>query len=100
MSSVVSSNVAGHTKKITANTLFLIGFSTGNIIGPQAFLGSEAPVYITAKRTMVGTYVISATVPLILYVIYHFRNKKEGKVLEQVDDTLLAFGDLTDKTNP
>ncbi|KAG7897966.1 hypothetical protein KL907_005391 [Ogataea polymorpha] len=102
MSSVVSSNVAGHTKKITANTLFLIGFSTGNIIGPQAFLGSEAPVYITAKRTMVGTYVISATVPLILYVIYYLRNKKkDSKLLEQVDDdTLLAFGDLTDKTNP
>ncbi|KAH3663507.1 hypothetical protein OGAPHI_004908 [Ogataea philodendri] len=102
MSSVVSSNVAGHTKKITANTLFLIGFSAGNIIGPQAFIGSEKPIYITAKRTMVGTYVISAIAPLILLGIYYYRNKQKDAIAKDIngEDTTLAFGDLTDKANP
>uniref|UniRef100_A0A060T3Y8 ARAD1C00176p n=1 Tax=Blastobotrys adeninivorans TaxID=409370 RepID=A0A060T3Y8_BLAAD len=101
MSSVVSSNVAGHTKKVTANTIFLIGFAAGNIIGPQSFLGSEAPVYITAKRVMVGTYVASAIAPFILFWIYFFRNKKksnnamsEGHVMNS------EFADKTDKENP
>ncbi|CDK27988.1 unnamed protein product [Kuraishia capsulata CBS 1993] len=108
MSSVVSSNVAGHTKKLAANTCFLIGFAAGNIIGPQSFLGSEAPVYITAKRTMVGCYVISAIVPAILYFIYTRRNKKKDSlqaeinalVAEDEQDIKTFFGDLTDKENP
>ncbi|GMM38371.1 hypothetical protein DASC09_057100 [Saccharomycopsis crataegensis] len=103
LSSVVSSNVAGHTKKITANTFFLIGFCVGNLIGPQAFLAQEAPVYFTAKRTMVGTYVMSAISPLAMFAIYYFRNKKkdeENKELADSSDITLSFGDKTDKENP
>lgn len=103
MSSVVSSNVAGHTKKITANTTFLVGFCVGNIIGPQAFIGSEAPIYITAKRVMAGTYVLTVISAGSLFVIYYFRNKKKDELQEKdafQDDAHLSFGDLTDQENP
>lgn len=100
MSSVLSSNVAGHTKKITANTIFLIGFAAGNIIGPQTFLGSEAPLYITAKRTMVGTYVVSAISPFILFWIYYFRNKKKDAQHISNESINTEFADLTDQQNP
>ncbi|ODV85602.1 hypothetical protein CANARDRAFT_7709 [[Candida] arabinofermentans NRRL YB-2248] len=104
LSSVVSTNVAGHTKKITCNTVFLVGFCAGNMIGPQAFLGSEAPTYMTAKRMMVGTYLISTLSPVALFFIYLRRNKakdaaQEGMVIDE-DDNKLSFGDMTDKENP
>ena len=39
---MVSSNVAGYTKKqLTAAVLFT-GYCVGNIIGPQTFIASEA----------------------------------------------------------
>jgi hypothetical protein len=45
---IVSSNVAGYTKKqLTASILF-IGYCVGNIIGPQTFKSSEAPGYKSA----------------------------------------------------
>lgn len=103
MSSVVSSNVAGHTKKITANTTFLIGFCVGNIIGPQAFIGSEAPIYITAKRVMAGTYVLTVVSAGSLLVIYYLRNKKKDQLQgtsNSEDNAHLSFGDLTDQENP
>lgn len=102
MSSVVSSNVAGHTKKITANTTFLIGFCVGNMIGPQAFLGSESPVYITAKRVMVGTFLLTVVSQASLLGIYIYRNKKKEEEVKGIDQETaqLAFGDMTDITNP
>ena len=102
MSSVVSSNVAGHTKKITANTTFLIGFCAGNMVGPQAFIGSETPTYPTAKRVMAGTYVLTLISEISLFVIYHFRNRRKDDYQAKdtlLDDAHLSFGDLTDLEN-
>lgn len=102
MSSIVSSNVGGHTKKITANTSFLIGFCVGNIIGPQAFLGRESPIYFTGKRVMVGTYGLTIISQVLLLGIYIYRNKRKETIEDEYDDSngQLSFGDLTDLTNP
>lgn len=102
MSSVVSSNIGGHTKKITANTAFLVGFCVGNMIGPQAYLGSEAPIYITAKRVMVGTFILTIVSQILLIIIYMWRNKKKQTESKNYDDAdgQLTFGDMTDLTNP
>jgi MFS transporter, ACS family, allantoate permease len=43
--SLVSTNVAGYTKKTTVAALYLIGYCVGNIIGPQVFRPSDAPEY-------------------------------------------------------
>lgn len=43
--SLVSSNVAGYTKKTTVAALYLIGYCVGNIIGPQTFRPSDGPRY-------------------------------------------------------
>lgn len=39
---MVSSNVAGYTKKQLTGAILFIGYCVGNIIGPQTFLDSEA----------------------------------------------------------
>lgn len=72
------------------------------MIGPQAYLGSEAPVYITAKRVMVGTFVLTVVSQILLLGIYMWRNKKKQIISEDYDDTnaQLSFGDMTDVKNP
>jgi hypothetical protein len=45
MLSLISSNVAGFTKKATVNAVFFIGYCAGNIAGPQFFVAAEAPNY-------------------------------------------------------
>jgi ACS family allantoate permease-like MFS transporter len=52
--SLISSNVAGYTKKTTVAAIYLIGYCTGNIIGPQTFRPKDAPRYIPAEIVIVS----------------------------------------------
>ena len=45
---IVSSNIAGSTKKQVTGALLFTGYCVGNIIGPQTFKDSEAPGYHSA----------------------------------------------------
>ena len=45
---MVSSNVAGYTKKQLTGAALFVGYCVGNIIGPQTFIDSEAPLYHSA----------------------------------------------------
>ncbi|KAG5417357.1 DAL5 [Candida metapsilosis] len=100
--SQVASSVAGHTKKVTVNAIFLIGYCVGNLIGPQTFVDSQAPVYAGAKIAIVvcGT---SALACLIGIYISYSRENKRRDALPPVDMSHIEnyeFADLTDKENP
>jgi hypothetical protein len=43
--SLISSNVAGFTKKSTVSALMFVAYCVGNIVGPQFFIPSEKPGY-------------------------------------------------------
>lgn len=43
--SIISSNVAGFTKRSTTSALLFVAYCVGNIVGPQFFLSSEEPHY-------------------------------------------------------
>jgi len=45
---MVSSNIAGYTKKQLTGAILFTGYCVGNIIGPQTFKASEAPGYHSA----------------------------------------------------
>lgn len=102
--SCFTSNVAGHTKKITVNAIFLIGYCTGNLIGPQTFIASHAPKYRGGQISMVVCYAASVVLNLWLYYNYWSSNRKrdalaaEGK-LEIPHIKNIEFADLTDKEN-
>lgn len=103
VASIVSSNVAGHTKKITASTVLLVGYCVGNMIGPQTFRESQAPGYAGAKTAMLVSYCAGAAALLGIYVIYYTRNKKRSVDREQIEQVIsdkVAFADLTDLQNP
>ena len=50
--SLISSNVAGFTKKSTVSAMLFIAYSAGNIIGPQFYLSSQAPVYTVSSSLL------------------------------------------------
>ncbi len=104
LSSIVQTNVAGYTKRSTANTLFLVGFSVGNLLGPLSYSynNSEDLDYTAAGASMIGTNALSVFSPPVLFVIYYFRNKKKINLEkgDLGDDNQLSFGDLTDYENP
>ncbi|CDK27133.1 unnamed protein product [Kuraishia capsulata CBS 1993] len=105
MASIVSSNVAGHTKKVAVGTFFLIGYCVGNMIGPQTFRESQAPGYAGAKTAMLVSYCVGAIAMAVMYMIYrsrnNFRDKRRIEMGEKyvVPDNI-AFADLTDMQNP
>lgn len=43
--SLISSNVAGFTKRSVISALLFVAYCVGNIVGPQFFLSSEEPSY-------------------------------------------------------
>jgi hypothetical protein len=52
--SIISSNVAGFSKKSVVTASVFVAYCAGNIVGPQLFLASEAPSY------PVSVYALSA----------------------------------------
>nr|QFR37074.1 MFS transporter [Cyberlindnera americana] len=103
--SIFQSNVAGHTKKMVGNAMFLVAYCAGNVIGPQTFKSSESPDYHTAKGTIVGCYCGAIVILIILFFAYHLENKKRDKAREALGEKYvkienIEFADLTDKQNP
>ncbi|KAI5960525.1 DAL5 [Candida theae] len=100
--SQVSSSVAGHTKKITVNAIFLIGYCVGNLIGPQTFIANQAPVYAGAKIAIVVCGSVALCCLIAIYFSYYTENKRRD-ALPPVDMSHIEnyeFADLTDKENP
>lgn len=56
--SLISTNVAGYTKKTTVAAMYLIAYCAGNIIGPQTFRPQDAPRYVPAEITIIVCYAL------------------------------------------
>ncbi|RCK65616.1 Allantoate permease [Candida viswanathii] len=100
--SCIASNVAGHTKKVTTNAMYLIAYCVGNLVGPQTFIASQAPGYAGAKIAIVVTGSISLGTMVAIYLSYLWENKKRDS-MPPVDMSHIEnfeFADLTDKENP
>ena len=100
--SCVSSNVAGHTKKVTTNAMYLIAYCVGNLIGPQTFISTQAPGYTGAKVAIVVCGFVSLFTLIAIYISYYIENKKRNS-RPPVDMSHIEnyeFADLTDKENP
>ncbi|TID13886.1 hypothetical protein CANINC_004834 [Pichia inconspicua] len=105
ITSCVTSNTAGHTKKLLTNAITLIGYSAGNVIGPQTFRTSDAPSYNKAKAGCVGCYAATIVLMIFLTVFNIWENKKRDKQREALGDKYIVpenveFADLTDFQNP
>ena len=101
-----ASNIAGHSKKVTANAMTLVSFALGNILGTQTFQNKEAPGYISGKASIVATLSALCFVILVLRVLNDRRNVKKEKALAEMSEAekeelreKMAFADQTDGAN-
>ncbi|KAF7352856.1 MFS general substrate transporter [Mycena venus] len=107
-----ASNTSGHTKKSTLNSLTLVSFAVGNIIGTQIFQPSDAPAYIPGKIAILVLLTVQLGVSLLLrWINLRLNTKKHAKLAEikarngwsdedvQKEREKHAFADLTDKQN-
>ncbi|KAF2025099.1 MFS transporter [Setomelanomma holmii] len=76
---IVSSNIAGYTKKQLTGAALFTGYCVGNIIGPQTFKDSEKPGYKSAYIAMLVGYSIKLCAVLVLFVYMWSVNKKRDR---------------------
>ncbi|KAI1326622.1 MFS general substrate transporter [Xylariaceae sp. FL0255] len=73
---MVSSNVAGYTKKQLTGAILFVGYCLGNIIGPQTFISSEAPFYTSAYVAILIGYSVKTVMVIVLYLYMWRVNKR------------------------
>ncbi|KAI0912901.1 MFS general substrate transporter [Ustulina deusta] len=107
---MVSSNVAGYTKKQLTGAILFVGYCVGNgqIIGPQTFIEKEAPLY-TSACILVG-YSVKTLMVVVLYLYMWAVNKKRdreaavsssGLTVEQEKEAIeRGMQDATELDNP
>ncbi|KAI1816356.1 major facilitator superfamily transporter allantoate [Poronia punctata] len=100
--SLISSNVAGWTKKTTVAAMYLISYCVGNIIGPQVFRDGDAPAYHNAITTVLVSFIIAYLTMIFIY----FWCKRQNSIKESVRAAPgyakiegQEFMDLTDREN-
>jgi MFS family permease len=76
---IVSSNIAGYTKKQLTGAALFTGYCVGNIIGPQTFKTSEKPGYKSAYIAMLIGYCIKLVMVLVLFAYMWSVNKKRDR---------------------
>ena len=98
----VGSNAAGHTKKLCTGGIVMIGFSVGNLIGPQTFKKSEKPHYQTAKIVMAVSSAVCLACQVAYVYLNYCENKRRDRKNERLPDDIKhpEFANLTDRENP
>ncbi|KAJ5091888.1 MFS general substrate transporter [Penicillium alfredii] len=97
---IVSSNIAGYTKKQVTGSLLFTGYCVGNIIGPQTFKEREAPGYHSAYVAMLVGYSVKLLAITVLYLYMYFENQRrdrEALSSESVEEEGVENG-MRDKT--
>ena len=101
-----ASNIAGHSKKVTANAMTMVSFALGNILGTQTFQNKEAPGYVSGKASIVATLAALCFIVLGLRAWNDVLNRRKGREVQAMGAAereerkeKAAFADLTDGEN-
>lgn len=101
--SMLSSNVAGYTKKTTVGAMYFIAYCVGNLVGPQIFVPSTKPRYIPAEATILVCWAVC--ICDLVFIRWYYKRENARKREQRVRDGFVAqdgqeFMDLTDRENP
>ncbi|KAI0025433.1 major facilitator superfamily domain-containing protein [Xylariomycetidae sp. FL0641] len=106
---LLSTNIAGSTKRSVASGWVFVCYCIGQISGPQFFKSSEAPEYPNGIVAMLCGFILNLVLNEVLRLLYVRENKKrdrtlEGKSAEEIADMkreseLQGFEDVTDGDN-
>ncbi|KAL6234326.1 hypothetical protein BDW75DRAFT_241227 [Aspergillus navahoensis] len=96
-----ATNLGGYTKRATSVALVFLAYCAGNVIGPHAFLATEAPIYQTGCKLITSCLAAQAVLAICLRLLLIRRNKQrdaaaaDSPILEEEE-----LADLTDFENP
>ena len=106
---LLSTNIAGSTKRSVASGWVFVCYCVGQISGPQFFKSKQAPEYHSGIVAMLCGFVLNLVLNQVLRFLYIRENKKRdqalaGKSEEELADMkreseLQGFEDVTDKHN-
>lgn len=95
-----ASNVGGYTKRTTATAFVFLAYCIGNIIGPHGFIGSEAPIYQTGCKLIIGCVAGQVVIAIALRFVLIRRNRLRDAQGPVIEDENAVLQDLTDFENP
>jgi hypothetical protein len=95
-----ASNVGGYTKRTTATAFVFLAYCIGNIIGPHGFIGSEAPIYQTGCKLIIGCVAGQVVLAIALRFVLIRRNRLRDEQGPVIEDENAVLQDLTDFENP
>ncbi|KAF5013811.1 hypothetical protein FDECE_230 [Fusarium decemcellulare] len=97
-------NTSGHTKKVTLNAMFFLGYTAGNILGPQVFRSNDAPEYHKGYIGLLASLIVGAFTISVYGLLCKVDNRRRDKLqgggpLPQTEEEKReeAFSDRTDK---
>ncbi|KAK8122956.1 MFS general substrate transporter [Apiospora sp. TS-2023a] len=98
---MISSNIAGSTKKQLTSAILFTGYCIGNIIGPQTFRDSEAPHYQSAYIAMLVGYAVKLFSIFALLGYMWAENRRRDRAGETDEKAAIEAGmhDLTELEN-
>ncbi|EXK82500.1 hypothetical protein FOQG_13211 [Fusarium oxysporum f. sp. raphani 54005] len=76
---MLSSNIAGFTKKSTASVMMFLGYCLGQFTGPQFFITHEAPQFQTAFKGFYSSVSAMIGLEIILLVYIRYQNHRRGR---------------------
>ncbi|PYH47371.1 MFS allantoate transporter [Aspergillus saccharolyticus JOP 1030-1] len=102
--SILTANIAGHTKKVVTNAMIFLGVCAGNIAGPFFYKSNQAPRYQLGIWSMIVSNLIEIALVVILRVMLAWENRRRDAAQQRGNPTSwdrdqTAFSDLTDKQN-
>ncbi|KAJ5159382.1 uncharacterized protein N7482_006386 [Penicillium canariense] len=100
--SLISSNVAGFTKKSTVSALMFVAYCIGNIVGPQFFIPSEKPGYPTGIKAAMSGLVFGIFFLICLYIFYVGENRRRDRLYgspRQLTEAEELQDELSNKTD-
>lgn len=108
--SILTGNIAGHTKKVITNAMIFLGVCAGNIAGPFFYKSDQAPVYSLGIWSMIVANFVEIALIIVLGVSLAWENRRrdlaqdvapgdDADYMRQLELDRSAFSDLTDKEN-
>ncbi|KAJ5232562.1 hypothetical protein N7468_005518 [Penicillium chermesinum] len=77
--SLPQANTAGSTKKVVAYGILLLGYSAGNLIGPQTFRDDQAPAYTGGTVAMLTCYCVAIFLMCLYFLTARFQNRRKDQ---------------------
>ncbi|KAJ6010277.1 hypothetical protein N7522_005293 [Penicillium canescens] len=97
--SILSSNVAGFTKKSTASVMMFLGYCLGQFTGPQFFISTEAPQFQRAFRAFYSSVSVMITLEIVLIIYVKYQNCRRDRLQAEDNRSVHTAEDDLDLTD-